>query len=174
MVINSYAQISVMYNLCNEPWLKYSLHEILDRGLLCSELTAAKLMSKCLYLETSAKRYELTWFKTAQRNHTISRDGQKTTDAGLINQNVSTSYVELYRWSHCKRPLTVKQLEAVERPLKNDELVDIRCDSLLDDESSETLKSVLVAWDEIIWLPEHVVVKGTKYNIQKMLFMLRS
>lgn len=148
------------------------LSEVLDRGLLSKELTSAKLMSQCLFMETNAKRYELTWYKTVQRTGTIS---QKVPGEGQTNTVHSyPTYVELYRWSECKRPLTLRELKSSELPLKDEELIDITGGTQQMEESTDRKKSLVITWDEILWLAEGVVVKGTKYNITKILFMQRS
>lgn len=43
----------MLYNLVNEPWLKYSSMAIADRGLKSSHWTAARLRGEVLYLETA-------------------------------------------------------------------------------------------------------------------------
>lgn len=50
----------MQYNLCNEPWLKYTMTAVSDRGLKPSQWTAARLHSEVLYLETHHQRYELS------------------------------------------------------------------------------------------------------------------
>lgn len=45
-------EVPIQYNLCNEPWLKYSSQVIADRGLKPSQLTSARLHKEVLYLET--------------------------------------------------------------------------------------------------------------------------
>ncbi len=44
----------MLYNLCNEPWLKYTLGALADRGLRPGQWTSARLREETLYLETSA------------------------------------------------------------------------------------------------------------------------
>jgi hypothetical protein len=46
-------EVTVLYNLCNEPWMKYSMSSIADRGLKSSQWTSSRLREECLYLETS-------------------------------------------------------------------------------------------------------------------------
>lgn len=46
------AQVTVQYNLCNEPWTKYSMSTVADRGLKPSQWTSARLHHQVLYLET--------------------------------------------------------------------------------------------------------------------------
>ena len=54
-------EVTVQYNLRNEPWLKYSSAAVADRGFKRSEWTAARLRSESLYLESHAHRYELSF-----------------------------------------------------------------------------------------------------------------
>ena len=42
----------MQYNLCNEPWLKYSMGGVADRGLKRSQWTSARLNDDVLYVET--------------------------------------------------------------------------------------------------------------------------
>jgi hypothetical protein len=43
----------VLYNLVQEPWLKYCVSAIADRGLKSSYWTSSRLREEVLYLETS-------------------------------------------------------------------------------------------------------------------------
>ena len=45
-------QVTMQYNLCNEPWLKYSMGGVADRGLKHSQWTSARLNVDVLYVET--------------------------------------------------------------------------------------------------------------------------
>jgi len=42
----------MQYNLCNEPWLKFSIGTVADRGLKASQWTGSRLSSDVLYVET--------------------------------------------------------------------------------------------------------------------------
>jgi hypothetical protein len=46
-------EVSVCFNLCNEPWLKYSLAVVADKGLKPSQLTSARLVDHVMLLETA-------------------------------------------------------------------------------------------------------------------------
>lgn len=46
-------EVSVQFNLVNEPWLKYSLGAVADKGLKLTQLTSARLRSEALLLETA-------------------------------------------------------------------------------------------------------------------------
>eukprot|EP00250_Pteridium_aquilinum_P005311 c15426_g1_i2 orf=455-3070(-) len=55
-------EVTIQYNLCNEPWMKYSMSIVADRGLKKSQYTSARLRKgEVLYLETHRKRYELSY-----------------------------------------------------------------------------------------------------------------
>jgi hypothetical protein len=44
-------EVTVVFNLTNEPWLKYNMPAVADRGLKPHEWTSARLHSSVLYLE---------------------------------------------------------------------------------------------------------------------------
>ncbi|KAL6765788.1 hypothetical protein V8C86DRAFT_2449554 [Haematococcus lacustris] len=52
-------EVSVQYNLCNEPWLKYTLAAVADKGLKPAQWTSARLVDHVMMLETSSKRYQI-------------------------------------------------------------------------------------------------------------------
>ncbi|CAD6265570.1 unnamed protein product [Miscanthus lutarioriparius] len=53
-------EVTIQYNLCNEPWLKYSISIVADKGLKKSLYTSARLKKgEVIYLETQFNRYEL-------------------------------------------------------------------------------------------------------------------
>ncbi|MCH85074.1 zinc finger CCCH domain-containing protein 13-like, partial [Trifolium medium] len=51
-------EVSIQYNLCNEPWIKYSISIVADKGLKRPLYTSARLKKgEVLYLETHSCRY---------------------------------------------------------------------------------------------------------------------
>lgn len=50
----------MQYSLCNEPWLKYTMGIIADRGLRPSQWTSSRLLKEILFLETHSERYEIS------------------------------------------------------------------------------------------------------------------
>ncbi|KAG1661847.1 hypothetical protein FOA52_011614 [Chlamydomonas sp. UWO 241] len=52
-------EVSVQFNMCNEPWLKYTLPAIADRGLKPTHWTSARLVDEVLLLETAGTRYQV-------------------------------------------------------------------------------------------------------------------
>mmetsp|Transcript_27769 Transcript_27769/g.70787 ORF Transcript_27769/g.70787 Transcript_27769/m.70787 type:complete len:333 (-) Transcript_27769:359-1357(-) len=52
-------EVSVQFNLVNEPWLRYSLGAVADKGLKHTQLTSARLRSEALLLESASQRYQI-------------------------------------------------------------------------------------------------------------------
>ncbi|KAK7842110.1 hypothetical protein CFP56_014289 [Quercus suber] len=51
-------EVTIQYNLCNEPWIKYSISIVADKGLKKPLYTSARLKKgEVLYLETHSCRY---------------------------------------------------------------------------------------------------------------------
>lgn len=46
-------EVTVQFNLCNEPWLKYSMLLVADQGLKASQWTSSRLHKDVLFLETT-------------------------------------------------------------------------------------------------------------------------
>lgn len=46
-------EATIQYSLSNEPWLKYTLATVADKGLKPSQLTSARLIDHVLYVETA-------------------------------------------------------------------------------------------------------------------------
>ena len=46
-------EVTVQFNLCNEPWLKYNMLLVADQGLRRQQWTSARLHRDALYLETA-------------------------------------------------------------------------------------------------------------------------
>lgn len=89
-------EVTVQYNLCNEPWTKYSMAIVADRGLLPSQWTSARLHRLVLYVETHRHRYELS------RVPPDSEDDTKE---------------DKYRWGRCSAPLSAAAMKEEGTPL---------------------------------------------------------
>lgn len=73
-------EVTIQYNLCNEPWMKYSMTIVADRGLKKTQYTSARLKKgEVLYVETHSNRYELSY------------DGEKVTCNGGFGATSATS-----------------------------------------------------------------------------------
>ncbi|PNW85357.1 hypothetical protein CHLRE_03g182600v5 [Chlamydomonas reinhardtii] len=82
-------EVSIQFNLCNEPWLKYTLSAIADKGMKHSGWTSARLRSEVLFLETNSERYQLC-------NVSISDDPKGK---------------DLFTFARCKAPLPISLLQ---------------------------------------------------------------
>lgn len=83
-------EVTVVFSLSNDPWIKYSLQAVCDHGLKPHDRTSAKLKSSVLLLETYGTRYELS-----------RQDGD----------------LELYVLSKCNSILSCKEYKAAGVPL---------------------------------------------------------
>ncbi|PNH12375.1 hypothetical protein TSOC_000649 [Tetrabaena socialis] len=96
-------EVSIQFNLCNEPWLKYTLSAIADKGMKHSGWTSARLRSEVLFLETNSERFQLCCVST-------SDDPSKGKD--------------LFSFARCKAPLPISLLQKTGVP-QPAELVDV-------------------------------------------------
>jgi len=95
-------EVTVLYNLCNEPWMKYSMAAIADKGFKKSQWTSARLRRDTLYLETKDERYQLSWVKGKGKDE---NEGS-------------------YQFAKCKRALPLEEMRKKGIPLPKDELKD--------------------------------------------------
>ncbi|KAG0631979.1 hypothetical protein M758_1G295700 [Ceratodon purpureus] len=101
-------EVTIQYNLCNEPWAKYSMSIVADRGLKKSQFTSARLKKgEVLYVETHAHRYELAY------------DGERTTCNGATSatssfpQGSSGGEKGKEKWVSTERPPVVSEKEPI-------------------------------------------------------------
>ncbi|PRW57876.1 zinc finger CCCH domain-containing 13-like [Chlorella sorokiniana] len=98
-------EVTVMFNLVNEPWPKYNMQAVADRGLKPHEWTSARLHSTVLYLESHKERFELALASPAGNE----ADGEAAGGG------------ERYRFSRCKRPLPAAVMSKLGVPLPESE-----------------------------------------------------
>ena len=96
-------EVTVIFNLVNEPWLKYTPAAINDRGLKPHDWTSSRLHTHVLYLESHSTRYEL-------RRSTAGGGGGGGGEE------------EKYQLSKCKKAYTAKALRVVGVPLPAEEV----------------------------------------------------
>ncbi|KAI3434832.1 hypothetical protein D9Q98_002887 [Chlorella vulgaris] len=135
-------EVTVVFNLTNEPWLKYNMPAVADRGLKPHEWTSARLHSSVLYLENDRERFELARIPPSGNE----ADGEVAGGGGG----------ERYRLSRCKRPLAAAVMARLGVPLPANERT-----VLLDD----------LAWGEIEWGLTGVTLRGTHYPLARLHFM---
>ncbi|GLT91542.1 hypothetical protein SLE2022_094250 [Rubroshorea leprosula] len=159
-------EVTIQYNLCNEPWIKYSISIVADKGLKKPLYTSARLKKgEVLYLETHSCRYELCFtgeklMKTtiapqaneaetekSQNHHSHSINGEKN-DADNI-------MIDVFRWSRCKKPLPQKVMRSVgiPLPLEHVEVIEENLD-----------------WEDVQWSQTGVWIAGKEYTLARVHF----
>jgi hypothetical protein len=137
-------EVTVQYNLCNEPWLKYGVAAVADQGFKKSQWTAARLRRETLYLESHGHRYELSF------------DG----DAEAVDENgCGLASEDKYRWARCKIPRPLPETRALGVPLPADEL----------DGVVRGLK-----WRDVKFGAGSVVIKNEEVNLVRLHFLSRT
>lgn len=138
-------EVTLQYNLCNEPWLKYSLGAVADRGLQRSGWTSVRLRTAVLLLESHSARYELAW----------EEEGDDC-PPGVADEGVDG---DTYRFSRCASLLTADDMHASGLPLP-DEAVHVIARG--------------VPWEGVLWGASSVAVGGVTYPVSRLLFLPRT
>ncbi|XP_052620976.1 uncharacterized protein LOC111921911 [Lactuca sativa] len=149
-------EVTLQYNLCNEPWIKYSISAIADKGLKKPLFTSARLKKgEVLYLESRTRRYELCF------------NGEKMVKAGGNDMETATAaaegggggdgcLVDVFRWSECKKPLPQTVMRAIGIPLPPEHL--------------QVLEENL-DWEDIQWSQTGVWISGKEYPLSRVHFL---
>ncbi|CAK9189453.1 unnamed protein product [Sphagnum troendelagicum] len=150
-------EVTIQYNLCNEPWLKYSMSIVADRGLKKSQYTSARLKKgDVLYMETHRHRYGYG-VHNGERVYPDSHppNAEKNGQGHSTRTHNGDSH-ERYRWSRCLRPLPLSamRIKGVPSPPDN---VEVLQDGL--------------AWEEVKWSPTSVWVRGVEYPLARAQFL---
>ena len=137
-------EVTVQYNLCNEPWLKYNVAAVADQGFKKSQWTAARLRRESLYLETHGQRYELSFEGDAEA---VDDKGE-----GLAGE-------DKYRWARCLKPKPLAEMRRLGVPLPREEL--------------EAVKSGL-KWEDVKFGAGSVSIAGEEVNVVRLHFLSRT
>jgi len=126
----------VVFNLSNEPCLKYSLAIVADQGPEESRWTSMRLRREVVYLESRHRRFELA-------------------------QTGSAKGYDKYSLSQVLRPHTMdrRAMEAEGIPLPARRLKQLHDD---------------LDWEELVWGPYFVRVRGDEYPVVSLQFMPRT
>ncbi|GFR40958.1 hypothetical protein Agub_g1622 [Astrephomene gubernaculifera] len=137
-------EVSIQFNLCNEPWLKYTLSAIADKGMKHAGWTSARLRSEVLFLETNSKRYQLCCVST-------SDDPAKGKAPAAL-----PAPQDLFTFARCKAPLPISLLQktGVPQPAELVEVVEKD-----------------VEWEEFQWGVSSLHLRGKEYPLRRMHFM---
>ncbi|KAI4347425.1 hypothetical protein L6164_008240 [Bauhinia variegata] len=160
-------EVTIQYNLCNEPWIKYSISIVADKGLKKPQYTSARLKKgEVLYLETYSCRYELCFTgekmvkatpaiqshdpdtEKSQNHHPHSANGEKTDCDNVM--------IDVFRWSRCKRPLPQKVMRSIGIPLPLEHV--------------EVLEENL-DWEDVQWSQTGVWIAGKEYILARVHFL---
>ncbi|XP_059656216.1 uncharacterized protein LOC132303126 isoform X3 [Cornus florida] len=162
-------EVTIQYNLCNEPWIKYSINIVADKGLKKPLYTSARLKKgEVLYLETHSRRYELCFTgekmvkaTTVSQAHETETEKSLTHNLHSTNGEISTVdgdsvMIDVFRWSCCKKPLPQKVMRSIGIPLPLEHL--------------EVLEENL-NWEDILWSQTGVSVAGKDYPLARVHFL---
>ncbi|KAE8680314.1 hypothetical protein F3Y22_tig00111392pilonHSYRG00628 [Hibiscus syriacus] len=160
-------EVTIQYNLCNEPWIKYSISIVADKGLKKPLYTSARLKKgEVLYLETHSCRYELCFTgekmvkattasqaheadtEKSQSHHSHSSNSEK-----IDSDNVLT---DVFRWSRCKKPLPQKVMRSIGIPLPLDH-VEVLVEN--------------IDWEDVQWSQTGVWIAGKEYTLARVHFL---
>lgn len=118
-------EVTLQYSLCHEPWTKYAVAAVADRGLKRAQWTSARLRREVLYLETHAARFELAW-----EGLTPPEKGDKGEKDG------GDGALDAFRWARCRTPRPLDDARGFGAPLPSQELA---------------VLAKGVAWEAIAW-----------------------
>ncbi|KAG5152250.1 hypothetical protein AAZX31_10G165900 [Glycine max] len=160
-------EVTIQYNLCNEPWIKYSISTVADKGLKKPLYTSARLKKgEVLYLETHLSRYELCFTgekmvkvtpatqlhdpvtEKSQNHHPHSTNGEKNDCENVM--------IDAFRWSRCKKPLPQKLMRTIGIPLPIEHI--------------ELLEENL-DWEDVQWSQTGVWIAGKEYTLARVHFL---
>ncbi|OIV90700.1 hypothetical protein TanjilG_15086 [Lupinus angustifolius] len=159
-------EVTIQYNLCNEPWIKYSISVVADKGLKKPLYTSARLKKgEVLYLETHVCRYELCFIgekvvkstpetqlhdtgAEKSQNHPHSANGGKNDCVDVM--------IDAFRWSRCKKPLPQKVMRTIGIPLPLEHV--------------EVLEENL-DWEDVQWSQTGVWIAGKEYTLARVHFL---
>ncbi|KAF0909244.1 hypothetical protein E2562_032956 [Oryza meyeriana var. granulata] len=161
-------EVTIQYNLCNEPWLKYSISIVADKGLKKSLYTSARLKKgEVIYLETHYNRYELCFSGEKSRSvgsssnasdaepekhHNSSHHHSQNGDRGSTEHELR----DVFRWSRCKKAMPESTMRSIGIPLPAEQL--------------EVLQDNL-EWEDVQWSQTGVWVAGKEYPLARVHFL---
>ncbi|KAG0488829.1 hypothetical protein HPP92_007640 [Vanilla planifolia] len=162
-------QVPVLYNLCNEPWTKYTVTMVADKGTRKPLYTSTRLKKgDCLYLETHFNRYELCFNgeKTYRNSTSLTCPSPKVKEKHQEHNahfqafdkdgTNRESIVDVFRWSRCKKALPQKVMRSIGIPLPVEHL--------------EVLEENL-DWEDIQWSQTGVWIAGKEYKLARVHFI---
>ena len=142
----------MQYNLCNEPWLKYGLSLVTDRGLDPKLWTSYRLRSEVLFLEGRTQRFELS--------RVPSLPAAATAAVALVGggggSGKLSSVPDRYCFKACTAPLEGRQLRELGVPLQPPHVKDL---------------SGPLEWEEFGFCTDGLMVQGNYYALERLCWM---
>jgi len=138
------SEVTLLYSLSNEPWLKYSVAAVADRGLKRAAWTSARMRREALFLETRTERFQLAWEGLGRAAST--KEGAEEQLAQL----------DAFTFAKCRSPMDLGATLAAGVPLPP---------ALLQPLARG------VAWETVRWGLTGVTVAGVHYPIIRILFV---
>ncbi|XP_071687929.1 uncharacterized protein [Rutidosis leptorrhynchoides] len=152
-------EVTLQYNLCNEPWIKYSISAIADKGLKKPLFTSARLKKgEVLYLESHERRYELCFNgeKMVKATSNEAETNAVDSDNNNSNSNSNSNMMDVFRWSVCKKPLPQTIMSSIGIPMPPEHL--------------QVLEENL-NWEDIQWSQTGVWISGKEYLLSRLHFL---
>ncbi|KAK3160174.1 hypothetical protein QOZ80_1BG0056170 [Eleusine coracana subsp. coracana] len=160
-------EVTIQYNLCSEPWLKYSISIVADKGLKKSLYTSARLKKgEVIYLETHSNRYELCFSGEKPRSigsnpNASDMEPEKHQNSSHHSQIGDRSSMEhelrdVFRWSRCKKAMPESAMRSMGVPLPTEQL--------------EVLQDSL-EWEDVQWSQTGVSIAGKEYPLARVHFL---
>ncbi|XP_061369463.1 uncharacterized protein LOC133312306 [Gastrolobium bilobum] len=158
-------EVTIQYNLCNEPWIKYGINIVADKGLKKPLYTSARLKKgEVLYLETHLSRYELCFIgdkmvKATPATQLHDPGAEKSNHPHSANGEKNDCYnvmIDAFRWSRCKKPLPQNVMRTIGIPLPPEHV--------------EVLEENL-DWEDVQWSQTGVWIAGKEYTLARVHFL---
>eukprot|EP01138_Halocafeteria_seosinensis_P003555 gb/GECG01003634.1/.p1 GENE.gb/GECG01003634.1/~~gb/GECG01003634.1/.p1 ORF type:complete len:493 (+),score=83.57 gb/GECG01003634.1/:1-1479(+) len=105
--------IEIVFDLCNEPCLKYNIAQVLDPGTDYTDWTSFKLKERTIYMDTVANRYEIC------REDSASEDGF---DQYRISKVKRCRSLGIRDMANIQIPLPESELDVLHRHVQWDEI----------------------------------------------------
>ncbi|KAJ4883207.1 Histone deacetylation protein Rxt3 [Raphanus sativus] len=185
-------EVTIQYNLCNEPWIKYSLSIVADKGLKKPLFTSARLKKgEVLYLETHSSRYELCFagektmkaFQASQQQH--SSPSQEATE--MDNNKSFLFSIDVFRWLRWRKPLPDHVTTTNgDKTDSDNSIIDVfrwsRCKKPLSQKLMRSIGFPLppdhvevleenLDWEDVQWSTTGVWIAGKEYTLARVHFL---
>lgn len=139
--------ITLLYDIFNQPTLKYNLSLISDRGLDEYQWTYYRLKNECFYFcNVQNTCYELAKEQSNTSNKQIKRND---------NTSVNVQY-DKYRWSQIKITDNTNTIQSLYRAINSSTPVNQQYTTVLHDNLDS---------DEIEWSNNYVIIRRNKYDL---------